>query len=151
MRNFLKVIILIANVLLVGNAWPQPMAAMVFGASEQRVLEGHVVQVVEATVTTEAGMSEQVVGGAVGVGLCGFLLRHANWQASAAGSIACGAVGQMAGKAVGTTTRSVSDVIVRLADGRMVSVREAGTPNLLPGDKVYIVPSGAVNRVVRAQ
>jgi outer membrane lipoprotein SlyB len=142
---------LIATILVTGHTWAQPMPAMVFGVPDQQVLEGHVVQVVGATITTEAGMSEQVAGGAVGAGLCGLLLRHASWQASAAGSIACGAVGQMAGKAVGTTTRPAADVIVHTADGRMVSVREVGTPNLLPGDKVYLVRSGAVSRVVRAQ
>lgn len=153
-RKFLMAAFVLVNVLGCGIATAQSHLGMLFEpsgyAGQRQVLEGKVVQVGATVVTDEGGLTSQVVGGSVGGAVCAGLARNAGWQAQAVAGVACGALGQMAGRTLATRQHAASEVLVRLSTGEVTVVVQPGDVGLQAGDSVFVIRNGDSSRVVKA-
>ena len=87
-------------------------------------------------------------GGALLGGLAGSTIGHG--VGSAAGAVAGALLGGVAGNAIErrATQTQGEEITVRLDDGSFISVIQANEPFIVPGERVELLSSGGVNRVV---
>lgn len=113
--------------------------------------QGVVLQTRWVTLTVPASTQSRVAGGVVGAGVCaGMSSRVGDWAVRGALSTACALGGERLANRAATEQRDALEVIVKLANGRVVAVtQEVGSEELMPGDTVYIIRGGQADRVVK--
>jgi outer membrane lipoprotein SlyB len=87
-------------------------------------------------------------GGALLGGLAGSAIGHGS--GSAAGAVAGAILGGVAGNAIerSATQKEGEEITVQLDGGGFVSVIQADGPLIVPGERVELLTSGGVDRVV---
>jgi outer membrane lipoprotein SlyB len=87
-------------------------------------------------------------GGALLGGLAGSAIGHDT--GSAAGAVAGAILGGVAGNAIerSATQKEGQEITVQLDGGGFVSVTQADAPFIVPGERVELLSSGGVDRVV---
>ena len=126
-----------------------------YGTGEARrassVEQGVVVHARLVSIGVEASTSSRVVGGAVGGAFCARLTGNVgDWAVRGALSVACAAGGERLANRVSAERREALEVIVKLDDGRLISVtQEFGSEALQPGDRVFVIRGGTADRVLK--
>ena len=156
----MKYAIAIAIAIFAASANAQDYSGSGYGGTEARqyanVSEGVVAAVREVSIQGEPSGAGQVLGGGLGAlagGLLGSKIGKGN------GTLAASAVMGVLGAAAGTygtqylAKDRAYEFIIRLADGRLVSVTQAQDSNaavIQEGDRVMIIEGGSV-RVVKSR
>lgn len=115
------------------------------------VSQGVIADVVAARLHVEAPAAARIVAAGVGAGACGHATRNSDWYLRAAAMAACGAMGERAATAIAGGARPAVELVVRMDDGRLLSVAQEGNPSVFRrGDRVYVIRGAEGSRVVRA-